>query len=135
MARAGCAVSHLAVHHRHHRSIDCLRRVGREIALDGDEERPWEPDFAPWPGWPSASASAEDQAFWRAAGQRLLDCLEELPPPQKAVFLLHHEDGFSVDDLARTLEIGFETAKTRLRYAMVKLRGCMGAYLPAPIRA
>ena len=34
-----------------------------------------------------------------------------------------------MDELARALETGFETAKTRLRYAMSKLRLCMGAYL------
>ena len=32
-------------------------------------------------------------------------------------------------DVASALEVGFETAKTRLRYAMAKLRACMGAYL------
>ena len=71
-----------------------------------------------------------DQAFWRAAGRKLLDCLDELPAAQKTVFLLHHEDGLSVDELAQALELGFETAKSRLRYAMRKLRACMGAYLP-----
>ena len=30
---------------------------------------------------------------------------------------------------ARSLAVGFETMKTRLRYAMSKLRTCMGAYL------
>ena len=38
-------------------------------------------------------------------------------------------DGLPLDDVARALEVGFETAKTRLRYAMSKLRTCMGAYL------
>ena len=47
--------------------------------------------------------------------------------------LLHHEDGLSVDELARALELGFKTAKTRLRYAMSKLRTCMGAYLPQKV--
>ena len=48
----------------------------------------------------------------------------------RSAFLLHHEDGLALDELARTLEVGFETAKSRLRYAMSKLRTCMGAYLP-----
>jgi len=39
----------------------------------------------------------------------------------------------TLDEVARALEVGFETAKTRLRYAMSKLRACMGAYLE-PIR-
>ena len=75
--------------------------------------------------------SAENQAFWRAAGRQLLDCLEALPAPQRAAFLLHHEDGVAVDELARQLGLPFETAKSRLRYALQKLRGCMGPYLQA----
>ena len=120
----------------HHRAVDCLRKLGREVSLSGDEESPpWEPDeaAAAWSDWPAATADAEDAVFWRAAGQRLLDCLEGLPLPQKTVFLLHHEDGLAVDELARALEVGFETAKTRLRYAMSKLRSCMGAYLPQKV--
>jgi RNA polymerase sigma-70 factor (ECF subfamily) len=115
----------------HHRAIDCLRRGGREVSTtrDADEgDEPWEPDGEPWGAWPAPDA--EDRAFWRAAGQRLLDCLDGLPLPQKTAFLLHHEDGLGVAELARALEVGFETAKTRLRYAMTKLRTCMGAYLP-----
>jgi len=120
----------------HHRAIDLLRKSGREATLDdrGDEREPWQPadQTAAWQAWPAPApqASAEDRAFWRAAGQRLLDCLEGLPVVQRSVFLLHHEDGLAVDELARVLEVGFETAKSRLRYAMSKLRSCMGAYLP-----
>lgn len=114
----------------HHRAVDSLRRLGREVSSDADgDEAPWEPEPAPWADWP-APAAPDDRAFWRAAGQRLLDCLEQLPVAQKTVFLLHHDDGLALDELARALEVGFETAKTRLRYAMSKLRTCMGAYLP-----
>jgi RNA polymerase sigma-70 factor (ECF subfamily) len=126
----------------HHRAIDCLRRSGREVSLRCDEEDgdggPFEPTGSPWSGWPAAPAgtdgSADDRLFWRRAGQRLLDCLEALPLPQKTAFLMHHDDGLAVDEIARALEVGFETAKTRLRYAMAKLRTCMGAYLPAEVR-
>ncbi len=119
----------------HHRAIDLLRKSGREVALDGgadDAREPWQPagDAPAWQNWPAANAAVEDQAFWRAAGQRLLDCLDALPAVQRSAFLLHHEDGLALDELARALEVGFETAKSRLRYAMSKLRSCMGAYLP-----
>jgi RNA polymerase sigma factor (sigma-70 family) len=124
----------------HHRAIDRLRVAGRECPLPeaDDDGPPWEPAGTPWSHWPASPGAAdgtpapEEHAFWRSAGQRLLDCLEQLPVPQKAAFLLHHEDGLAVDELARALDCGFETAKTRLRYAMSKLRSCMGAYLPAP---
>ena len=48
---------------------------------------------------------------------------------QRAVFLLHHEEGAPLEDLAQRLALPFETAKSRLRYALQKLRGCMQAYL------
>ena len=124
----------------HHRAIDLLRKSGREVVLDAPDDagEPWQPagDAQAWQAWPAAASQAgvgavEDQAFWRAAGQRLLDCLEALPAVQRSAFLLHHEDGLALDELARALEVGFETAKSRLRYAMSKLRTCMGAYLPA----
>jgi RNA polymerase sigma-70 factor (ECF subfamily) len=123
----------------HHRAIDCLRKSGREVALACDDDDhagvPFEPAGAPWSDWPAApaagDAAAEERLFWRRAGQRLLDCLEGLPLPQRAAFLLHHDDGLALDEVAHALEVGFETAKTRLRYAMAKLRTCMGAYLPA----
>jgi len=121
----------------HHRAIDVLRKSGREVSAntgdDDDGPEPWQPAAASeaWRSWPAASSSVEDQSFWRSAGQRLLDCLDTLPPAQRSVFLLHHEDGLALDELARSLEVGFETAKSRLRYAMSKLRTCMGAFLPA----
>jgi RNA polymerase sigma factor (sigma-70 family) len=122
----------------HHCAIDVLRKSGREVSVDGAADEggsdadgaPWEPAAALWQGWPAAADAVEDKAFWRAAGARLLDCLESLPPAQRGAFLLHHEDGLSLSDLAAALEVGFETAKSRLRYAVSKLRTCMGAYLP-----
>jgi RNA polymerase sigma-70 factor (ECF subfamily) len=124
----------------HHRVVDLLRRSGREVAIDavdGEGDEPWQPEgSAAWAHWPAPAGSAtpnEDIAFWRRAGEQLLRCLEQLPVPQRSAFLLHHDDGLSLDEVARALEVGFETAKTRLRYAMSKLRTCMGAHL-APIR-
>lgn len=123
----------------HHRVIDLLRRSGREISLDafdGEGDEPWQPEATAWQHWPApagAAAPIEDLAFWRRAGEKLLHCLEQLPLPQRSAFLLHHDDGLALDEVAKALEVGFETAKTRLRYAMSKLRACMGAYL-APLR-
>lgn len=120
----------------HHRVIDVLRRSGREVSIDAfesdDGSEPWQPDATAWQHWPapaSAAPQSDEIAFWRRAGERLLGCLEQLPLPQRSAFLLHHDDGLALDEVAKALEVGFETAKTRLRYAMSKLRTCMGAYL------
>lgn len=116
----------------HNAAMDRLRAGGREVGLDamngsGDDTT----DPLDWlqEAIDAAHPSAEDEAFWRAAGQQLLHCLDELPALQRAAFLLHHEDGATVDDLAHRLGLNFETAKSRLRYALQKLRGCMQHYL------
>lgn len=121
----------------HHRVIDIWRRSGREVSVTTDDDTPWEPEGdAAWSLWPEARSPAphsEELAFWRRAGERLLRCLDELPLAQRSAFLLHHDDELPLAEVARALEVGFETAKTRLRYAMSKLRVCMGAYL-APLQ-
>lgn len=115
----------------HHLALDRLRTAGREISTDtpddaGAERLEWlQHELG------MHHRSAEDTAFWRAAGQQLLQCLEGLPPEQRAVFLLHYEDGATLEELARALNAGFETVKSRLRYALAKLRGCMQGYLQA----
>jgi RNA polymerase sigma factor (sigma-70 family) len=112
----------------HNLAMDRLRTSGREVSLqpldDGDDPLAWIAATLDM-----SHPSSEDLAFWRAAGQQLLHCLEQLPDAQRAVFLLHHEDGASVEDLAARLGLQFETAKSRLRYALQKLRGCMRPYL------
>jgi RNA polymerase sigma factor (sigma-70 family) len=119
----------------HHRAVDALRRGGREISFDafeGPGDQPWEPQDQAWQHWPSpagAGLHTEELAFWRRAGEKMLACLEQLPLAQRTAFLLHHDDGLALDEVASALGVGFETAKTRLRYAMSKLRTCMGAYL------
>lgn len=114
----------------HNAAMDRLRVSGREVALDGGEEGDEPLDWL-MASLDRVAPSSEEQAFWRAAGSQLLHCLEALPAPQRAAFLLHHEDGASVEDLAQRLALPFETAKSRLRYALKKLRGCMGQYLAA----
>jgi RNA polymerase sigma factor (sigma-70 family) len=112
----------------HNLAMDRLRVSGREVAVDGDGGGD---DPLDWlmASLDRVAPSSEDLAFWRAAGAQLLHCLDALPVAQRAAFLLHHEDGASVEDLAERLALPFETAKSRLRYALKKLRGCMGDYL------
>ena len=53
---------------------------------------------------------------------RLLQALEALPAPQREAFLLHQEAGLSVAEIAVVTGAGEEAAKSRLRYAMAKLK-------------
>ncbi|RJG50417.1 sigma-70 family RNA polymerase sigma factor [Motilimonas pumila] len=53
---------------------------------------------------------------------KLLAQVEALPSQQKEVFLLKHEGGFSLEDIAELTKSSFEATKSRLRYAMKKIK-------------
>jgi RNA polymerase sigma-70 factor, ECF subfamily len=52
--------------------------------------------------------------------------LAELPSEQRDVFLLYEESGLSLEEIAAITAVGPETAKSRLRYAVSKLRHALG---------
>jgi RNA polymerase sigma-70 factor (ECF subfamily) len=58
----------------------------------------------------------------RQMAAKLLNALALLPPEQREVFLLHEEGGLTLEEIAGVTGTGRETAKSRLRYALTKLR-------------
>lgn len=63
-------------------------------------------------------------AQFRTAFQRALD---SLPDEQRAVFLLYEESGLTLEEIGEITGVGMETAKSRLRYAVIKLRKALGS--------
>lgn len=59
------------------------------------------------------------------ARERLSRALLELPDEQRDAFLLREEAGLSVDEIASVTGSNRETAKSRLRYAVNKLRAAI----------
>ena len=59
------------------------------------------------------------------ARERLEAALVELPEEQRDAFLLREEGGLSVDEIAAVTGCNRETAKSRLRYAVNKLRAAI----------
>jgi len=59
----------------------------------------------------------------------LLAALGTLPHEQREAFLLHEETGLTIEEIARVTDVGVETAKSRLRYAISAniLRFCAGS--------
>jgi len=49
-----------------------------------------------------------------------------LPPEQRDAFLLQYESGLSLAEIADLTGVGIETVKSRLRYAVAKLRSALG---------
>ena len=54
--------------------------------------------------------------------RRMQIALAELPDDQRQAFLLRAEQGLGVEEIAEVMGVGRETAKSRLRYALEKLR-------------
>ncbi|MCP4042539.1 MAG: sigma-70 family RNA polymerase sigma factor [Gammaproteobacteria bacterium] len=57
---------------------------------------------------------------------RLQELISTLPPEQRDVFLLYEEAGLSLDQIATITGVARETTKSRLRYAVAKLRTGLG---------
>ena len=70
------------------------------------------------------------------ARERLEIALKQLPAEQRDVFLLREEAGLSLDEIALITGTGRETAKSRLRYAIDKLKSAIAEELaPAKQRS
>lgn len=99
--------------------MDHFRRQGRigrhEEAVDELPESPACPLQEP----PAQLESVQ-------AVQQFRLCLDGLPMEQREVFLLREEGDFSLPDIAAITGQGLEAVKSRLRYALKKLRHCLG---------
>jgi RNA polymerase sigma factor (sigma-70 family) len=61
----------------------------------------------------------------RQALSRFAAALEALPSAQRQAFLLHEEGGLSIAEIAAATGANEEAAKSRLRYAMAKLKSAV----------
>jgi len=100
----------------HNRLVDHWRRRGLSVvSLDQEESGtagiPAAPDYEPQRLLEAKQSLAR---FARA--------LEALPAAQREAFLLHEEAGMSVAEIAQATGAGEEAAKSRLRYALARLK-------------
>jgi RNA polymerase sigma factor (sigma-70 family) len=101
----------------HHRMIDSFRSRRPHVSLDALGQEPAVDELTADPNaGPFAAAVARDQAA------ALVQAVRELPPDQREAFLLQVEGELGVEQIAAITHTNFETAKSRLRYARVKLR-------------
>jgi RNA polymerase sigma factor (sigma-70 family) len=104
----------------HNRLVDHWRREGRR-AIDQSElgEAGCDIEFAdPDPG-------PQRRVDLRDCLEQLLQLVTALPDLQRQAFLLRHEAGMTLAQIAEAMNSGAETAKSRLRYAMDRLRSAI----------
>jgi RNA polymerase sigma factor (sigma-70 family) len=97
----------------HNQLVDHWRKRGLNlVALEGDELVGASPDPA-------------EHAVARETLERFAAALEALPALQREAFLLHEEAELSVAEIAAATSCDPEAAKSRLRYAMAKLKAAV----------
>jgi len=109
----------------HHRLIDHYRKINPEMAVR--YEKPAaddDSDIDDFIGNQPASLHQTPHALYdrRDTVQRICLALAELPVPQREAFLLAEEGGLTLEEIAATTTTSRETSKSRLRYALTKLR-------------
>jgi len=103
----------------HNRIIDGYRSDHSHRLESLDDDAPGAAPTANAADEPERRASSAEQAL------RLQSLLAELPAEQRDVFLLHEEAGLTLEAIAEVSGVGRETVKSRLRYALSKLRGAL----------
>jgi RNA polymerase sigma-70 factor (ECF subfamily) len=94
----------------------CRRSKARPVGGSIEEAEAAELLAAPDSARPDLAAERHE---W---SQRFRAALATLPADQRDAFLLHEESNLSVEEIAAVMGVGAETAKSRLRYAMNKLK-------------
>ena len=104
----------------HHRLVDHWRARGLAVvSIDDDDAAAPEPVAAP-SSEPHRIVEARDTLDQLAAA------IAALPMAQREAFLLHHEGDLTVAEIAAATGTNEEAAKSRLRYAMNKLKEAIG---------
>ena len=109
-------------HVAHNCFIDYVRRNKRH-GNTADIEPDTQPDGADCP---------ETLVEKSLARRRLDTAVRSLPDEQRDVFLLYEEAGLSLEEIATITGCKRETAKSRLRYAVRKLRAALDESPEAP---
>jgi len=95
-------------------AIDVLRRRPRSEPLENAPEPTHEP---------ATATEAELRAGFEQA-------LGELPEGQRAIFLLRHDGGLRLSEIAQTLGLSRETVRTQFARAALKLQTKLSAFRP-----
>jgi RNA polymerase sigma-70 factor (ECF subfamily) len=103
----------------HNRWVDQMRADGHLTLVSTDDDAHLEA-VASIPA--GRTDEPQTRAENRELGTRLRAAVTALPPAQRDAFLLQHESGLSLAEIAELTGVGMETVKSRIRYAVGKLR-------------
>jgi RNA polymerase sigma factor (sigma-70 family) len=112
----------------HHRVVDHWRKAhstAGHLSIDIDDDDAVKAKaqlFADSGFGPLRQIESHEQA------KALIAAVESLPAEQREAFLLQAEGDMSVEEIAAAMNVSFETAKSRLRYARSKLKTLLAEF-------
>ena len=110
------------------RTIDLLRErrpaLASELTALADDADPFDSIADPAAISPDAAIDRADKAA------AIAQALAALPAVQREAFLLREHGDMPLEDIARVTGVNVETAKSRLRYAVAKLRAALRGVWP-----
>lgn len=101
----------------HRKCVDRWRKSGRE--------EPLEPAVAD--ALPAGDDDPSERLIRREQEVEFMTLLDQLPPPQRSVLLLHYLEDFPLEEIARITETQLGTVKSRMHYAKQALRKLLEA--------
>ncbi len=105
------------------RVIDRARTTHRHTSLDVP---PAEGELALSERLPDErGASPDREAEQIEQGRALLAALDQLPAEQREAFVLQVDGGLGVEEIGAVTGVGYETVKSRLRYARDRLKASL----------
>ena len=96
----------------HRKCVDQWRKSGRE--------EPLEPEVAE--ALPGDESDPSELLIRREQEAEFMKLIEQLPPPQRSVLLLHFVEDFSLEEIAGITGAQLGTVKSRMHYAKLALK-------------
>lgn len=106
--------------------LDHVRHSGRQPVLVSIDDDPPVELVAVTNNPEAAAENSNASAYIQAA-------LDGLPPEQREAFLLREEAGLTLEEIGQVTGVGRETVKSRLRYAVAKLRKSLPVEVANPL--
>jgi RNA polymerase sigma-70 factor (ECF subfamily) len=100
----------------HNHFVDYYRKTRTDVFQKKDSDEDVEQVTA------DAQKQADEQLDIQRQTETLSELIDDLPDDQREAFMLREEAGLTVAEIAEVTGVNAETAKSRLRYAVKKLR-------------
>ena len=100
----------------HNHFIDYYRKTRTDVLQKKDQDEDVE-QFTE-----NGQKQADEQLEMQRQTETLSELVDSLPDEQREVFMLKEEAGLTVAEIAEVTGVNLEAAKSRLRYAVKKLR-------------